>query len=128
MWPQFTYDAGSFNNTGDYSNNIGSDNNYNSLNHNRLIGQSNSNAGNTTNSHNTTINLKVDHEGLQILQLLSPLEPQQRHQSVRTHRVDSVGTWVLETREFGQWCAAEDSVGQVFFCYGNPGVGKTYVR
>jgi len=128
MWPQFTYDAGSFNNTGDYSNNIGSHNNYNSLNHNRLIGQSSSNAGNISDSYNNTFINTADDEGLQILQLLSPLEPQQRHQSVRTHRVDSVGTWVLETREFGQWCAAEDSVEQVFFCYGNPGVGKTYVR
>jgi len=70
-----------------------------------------------------------DDEGRQILQWLSPLEPQQRHQGVRTDRLNSVGSWVLETSEFKKWRDAEDgSVEPVLFCYGNPGVGKTYVR
>jgi len=71
-----------------------------------------------------------DDEGRQILQWLSPLEPQQRHQGVRTDRLDGVGNWVLEISEFRKWREAEDGSGgeQVLFCYGNPGVGKTYVR
>ena len=65
----------------------------------------------------------------QILQWLSPLEPLQRHQGVRTDRLDSVGNWVLETNEFRKWCDREDgSVEPVLLCYGNPGVGKTYLR
>jgi len=72
---------------------------------------------------------EIDAEGHQILQWLSPLEPQQRHQSVRTDRLDGVGNWVLETTEFTKWRDAKDgSVVPVLFCYGNPGVGKTYVR
>jgi len=69
-------------------------------------------------------------EGREILQWLSPLEPQKRHQDVRRDRLNSVGNWVLETSEFRKWRDREDGcVGeQVLFCYGNPGVGKTYVR
>ena len=72
---------------------------------------------------------QTDAEGHQILQWLSPLEPQQRHQGVRTDRLDGVGNWVLETTEFRKWRDAEDGcVEPVLFCRGNPGVGKTYVR
>ena len=84
------------------------------------------------NSFNTSIVnfiTDIDAEGRQILQWLSPLEPQQRHQGVRTDRLDGVGNWVLETNEFTKWSGAEDGcVEQVLFCYGNPGVGKTYLR
>jgi len=72
---------------------------------------------------------EIDAEGHQILQWLSPLEPQQRHQGVRADRLDGVGNWVLETSEFRKWHDLEDGSAQpVLFCYGNPGVGKTYVR
>ena len=71
----------------------------------------------------------IDAEGRQILQWLSPLEPQQRHQGVRIDRLDGVGKWVLETAEFRKWSDKEDGyVGPVLFCYGDPGVGKTYLR
>ena len=83
------------------------------------------------NSFNNIVNFiaDIDTEGRLILQWLSPLEPQKRHQAVRTDRLDGVGNWVLETGEFRKWSDAETgSVEQVLFCYGNPGVGKTYVR
>jgi len=71
----------------------------------------------------------LDDEGRQILQWLSPLEPQKRHQDVRAKRFEGVGNWVLETSNFRKWRDAEDgSVDQVLFCHGGPGVGKTYVR
>jgi len=71
----------------------------------------------------------IDNEWLQILKWLSPLEPQKRHQSVRTDRLDGVGNWVLETSEFRKWRDAEDGrVEQALLCYGDQGVGKTYVR
>ena len=92
-------------------------------------------AGNTNsfnnNSFNNIVNFvaEIDTEGRQILQWLSPLEPQQRHQGVRTDRLDSVGNWVLETSEFRKWRdEGGGCVEPVLFCCGNPGVGKTYVR
>ena len=100
--------------------------------HQQIIGNTNS-----FNSFNNSLNListtnfisESDDEGRQILQWLSPLEPQQRHQGVRSDRLNSVGNWVLETSEFRKWRDAEGgSVEPVLFCYGNPGVGKTYVR
>ena len=96
--------------------------------HQQIIGNTNS-----FNSFNliSTANFisEGDDEGRQILQWLSPLEPQQRHQALRSDRLNSVGNWVLETSEFRKWRDAEDgSVEPVLFCYGNPGVGKTYVR
>jgi len=92
----------------------------------------NVNSFNINNSFNTNIFKyvpEIDDEGHQILRWLSPLEPQIRHQGVRTDRLDGVGNWVLETREFRKWRYEQDgSVEPVLFCYGNPGVGKTYVR
>ena len=97
--------------------------------HQQIIGNTNSfNSFNLISTFNFVS--EGDDEGRQILQWLSPLEPQQRHQGVRSDRLNSVGNWVLETSEFRKWREAEDgSVGErVLFCYGNPGVGKTYVR
>jgi len=91
----------------------------------------NINSFNALTSYNNIINITAgsDTERDQILQWLSPLEPQQRHEAVRIDRLDSVGNWVLETNEFKNWCDTEDGcVGPVLFCYGNPGVGKTYIR
>jgi len=60
---------------------------------------------------------------------LSPLEAEQRHQGVRAGRLDGVGKWVLKTRKFRKWRDAKDGcVERVLFCYGDPGVGKTYIR
>jgi len=84
-----------------------------------------------SNSFNNIVNFNTElgDEGRQVLQWLSPLEPQHRHQGVRTDRLDSVGNWVIETSKFRNWRDAQDGcVEQVLFCYGNPGVGKTYVR
>ena len=66
-----------------------------------------------------------------ILAWLSPLEPQRRHQDIRTRRVDKVGDWLLQTEEYRNWFgdihgAKCDSSS--LFCYGDPGVGKTYIR
>ena len=83
------------------------------------------------NSFNNIVNINTEKgdEERQILQWLSPLEPQLRHQGVRTDRLDGVGNWVLETSDFINWRDTKDGcVGPVLFCYGNPGVGKTYVR
>ena len=77
----------------------------------------------------TNFNTEIDAERRQILQWLSPLEPQQRHQGVRADRLDSVGNWVLGTNEFRKWSDTEDGcIEPVLLCYGNPGVGKTYLR
>ena len=84
-----------------------------------------------TNSFNNIVNFNTElgDEGRQILQWLSSLEPQQRHQGVRTDRLDNVGNWILETSNFRNWRDMEDGcLEPVLFCYGNPGVGKTYVR
>jgi len=72
---------------------------------------------------------EIDTEKRQILQWLSPFEPQKRHQDVRIGRLDGVGNWALETAEFRKWSEEEDGCGDpVLFCYGNPGVGKTFLR
>lgn len=68
-------------------------------------------------------------EKTQILAWLSPLEPQARHQDIRTRRLNGVGEWALRTREFLNWRNCEDSsVDPTLLFYGDPGVGKTYIR
>ena len=102
----------------------------------KSLGSGNVDCANITNSYNTitlnnktiTVN-KTDNEDNQIKQWLSPLEPQYRHQSVQTARIDGVGCWLLEMDEFQKWsdrqCAQRRAV---LFCYGHPGVGKTNIR
>ena len=65
----------------------------------------------------------------QILEWLSRMAPRERHQAVREGRMDRVGNWLLGTSEFEKWHTREDkAVNPVLFCYGDPGVGKTYLR
>jgi len=43
-------------------------------------------------------------------------------------RIDGVGNWFLGTKEFRRWSNREaGGTEAVLFCYGNPGVGKTYL-
>ena len=87
----------------------------------------NVNSGNITNSFNKYFCMS-DEDAL-IMRWLSPLEPNNRHQSVRTDRFDGVGDWFLETSEFREWRDSEGGAdGAVLFSSGNPGVGKTYLR
>jgi len=70
-------------------------------------------------------------ERAEILLWLSPLEPRIRHDDIRAHRVEDVGDWLLRTEEYRNWfegARGEESDNSVLFCYGAPGVGKTYIR
>ena len=86
-------------------------------------------AGNINSFNNVSIFNAVDDES-KILAWLSPLEPQVRHQDICDQRVDGIGSWLLETKEFRSWYNGDEngeSDGAVLFCYGNPGVGKSYI-
>jgi len=86
----------------------------------------NINCFNNTNVFNT-----VPDEKAEILEWLSPLEPRIRHQDIRTRRVDDVGDWLLQAQEYRNWVdgiRGGESSGSALFCYGGPGVGKTYIR
>ena len=88
-------------------------------------GNGNANCGNINNISNTY----MSDEDAQIMRWLSPLEPENRHQGVRTERFDGIGDWLLETSEFRKWrCSDGGTDMAVLFCSGNPGVGKTYLR
>jgi len=92
----------------------------------------NQNVGTVTQSYNNVWNnceILMADEKRQILEWLSPMAPRERHQAVRDGRVDGVGNWFLGTSEFEKWRTGEDeTVNPVLFCYGDPGVGKTFLR
>ena len=103
------------------------------------IGSFNNNCLNTTNSFNTTItgdtinvnNLGSTDERAEILVWISPLDPWIRHRDVGAQRVEYVGDWLLRTEEYQNWVDAirgGESNNSALFCYGDPGVGKTYIR
>jgi len=85
-----------------------------------------------SNSFNTTyINTTVADERPSILAWLSPLDAKLRHQDIRDRRVGNIGEWVLQTEEFRGWYAGSgggEPDNSFLFCYGDPGVGKTYIR
>jgi len=86
---------------------------------------------NSFNTRNVWINYSVADEKSEILAWLSPLEPQRRHHDIRTRRVKEVGDWLLKTEEYRNWFGGIGeckSDGSTLFCYGGPGVGKTYIR
>ena len=89
---------------------------------------------NSFNSHtaiNVSNNLIAADDRSNILTWLSPLDPKSRHQDIQDGRVDNIGEWLLRTEEFRSWRAGNGegkSDNAVLFCYGNPGVGKTYIR
>jgi len=94
------------------------------------FGNRNVNCNNVTNNHKiVNVNKVIADENPGVVQWLSPLDPRGRHQDVRTNRLDGVGNWLLETKEFGEWRSGEGGADRaVLFCYGDPGVGKTYLR
>ena len=95
--------------------------------HSVKFGDGNFNCGNVTGSFNSII-YRSD-EDTQIMRWLSPLEPGNRHDGVRTNRFEGVGNWLLETSEVREWKGGGGGADQgVLFCSGTPGVGKTYLR
>ena len=69
-------------------------------------------------------------ERSEIIAWLSPLEPGTRHRALQTDRVPNVGDWLLQTEVFQSWSDVsrqDESGGATMFCYGDPGVGKTYI-
>ena len=88
---------------------------------------------NNINSLNTIINnnFTIGDDRSNILAWLSPLDPKLRHQNIQDRRVENVGEWVLQTEEFRSWRAGRgggEPDNPVLFCYGDPGVGKTFIR
>ena len=66
-----------------------------------------------------------------ILAWLSPLDAKSRHQDIQDRRVENIGEWLLQTKEFRSWHAGNggnESDKAVLYCYGDPGVGKTFIR
>ena len=69
-------------------------------------------------------------ERAEILAWLSPLGPWIRHHDVRAQRVEHVGDWLLQTEEYQSWfdgIHGGETDSSTLFCYGDPGVGKTYI-
>ena len=86
---------------------------------------------NNYNSFNTTyINSPSADDRANILAWLSSLDPRLRHQDILDCRVETIGEWVLQTKEFRSWYAGrkgQESDNAFLFCHGGPGVGKTYI-
>jgi len=87
---------------------------------------------NVSNSYNNVNVVAVIDAGdkSEILAWLSPLEPQVAHRDICEQRVGGVGDWLLGTKEFRSWYNGSESDGSgraSLFCYGDPGVGKSYI-
>ena len=86
---------------------------------------------NSFNAVSVSNNFIAANDRSNILAWLSPLDPKSRHQGIQDHRVENIGEWLLRTEEFRSWHAGSEGGGtdnSVLFCYGDPGVGKTYIR
>ena len=94
------------------------------------MSQAFSNNHNSFNNITNTVNYVTPDDESKILAWLSPLEPRVRHQDIGAQRVDSIGAWLLETKEFRSWHNGSREDGShlpTLFCHGNPGAGKSYI-
>ena len=76
-------------------------------------------------------NFTIADDRSQLLNWLSPLDLGVRHWDIQERRVEDVGEWLIRTKEFRRWCGCSgegEGDKAVLFCYGNPGVGKTFIR
>jgi len=93
-----------------------------------------SNCLNTTNSYNTNVwnGCTIVDDRSSLLTWLSTLEPGLRHRDIRERRISDVGEWLIQTEEFRRWAGLsgedEGDKAVLFFCYGPPGAGKTFIR
>ncbi|RPB22624.1 hypothetical protein L211DRAFT_869126 [Terfezia boudieri ATCC MYA-4762] len=73
--------------------------------------------------HNNTQDDRI----LELLTLLTPLEPLKRHQDVKMIRTKNAAAWLLGLESFRKWRDSNitEEGGHVFCCYGIPGAGKT---
>ena len=82
------------------------------------------------NSFNTDLKeIIVPFDANPVLEWLSPLDPREKHRAIGINRVAGVGDWLLLTTQFTWWSGDfRGTAVPVLFCYGDPGVGKTYLR
>ncbi|RPA92065.1 hypothetical protein L873DRAFT_1711562, partial [Choiromyces venosus 120613-1] len=97
-------------------------------------GNGNENCGNSVfkntkiiNEIQITLQQSTDNEKSEILKWIFQFEPPNRHKRVCTDRVGGVGNWIFETLEFVNWAANGSTFPNILFCYGEPGVGKTFI-
>jgi hypothetical protein len=64
----------------------------------------------------------------EILCWISPLEPQLRHQDVKSKRLGNTGNWFLDLEDFQKWRDEDQAEISIFGCYGIFGAGKTVIR
>ena len=77
---------------------------------NNIHGHSNTNIGNVSNSCDSTsiTNVGVDEGSSRIQAWLSPLELDRRHGDLSRGRMEGVGDWVLQRKEFRSWYESQD--------------------
>ena len=71
----------------------------------------------------------ADDKMLELLTMLTPLEPLKRHEDVKLPRAENTGTWLLQHEPYCEWRDSNivEENGHVFCCYGIPGAGKTVI-
>ena len=102
----------------------------NSSNNNSINNSFNTNSFNTVNYVSNVNSFDSADKRTEILAWLSPLDPWIRHRDIRAQRVEDVGGWLLQTEEYRNWfdtTRGAESNNSALFCYGDPGVGKTYI-
>ena len=90
----------------------------------------NTNSFNNNSFNTVSYNYTIADDWSRLLTWLSPLEPRLRHKTIQESRAKGVGEWVLEAEEFRSWYTSSggsESDKAVLFCWGDPGVGKTFI-
>ncbi|RPA90707.1 hypothetical protein L873DRAFT_1820626, partial [Choiromyces venosus 120613-1] len=85
---------------------------------------------NLATSHNITVNAGANDETGEVLKWVPPLDLKNGIKACEIAGSMGVRSWLLETNEFRRWSniSIEGSQVQlVLFCYGFPGIGKTYL-
>jgi hypothetical protein len=64
-----------------------------------------------------------------IIQWISPLENQKRHQDICLKRLANTGDWFIEPATFQKWRDSEGpEAKKILCCYAIPGAGKAFIK
>ena len=74
---------------------------------------------------NLTRNEHADAERQRVLNWISSIDHKQKHQDIRSPRLDGTGEWLLRTKEFQIWLQKRPTCDNVLWCQGIQGSGKS---
>ncbi|KAL8897576.1 MAG: hypothetical protein Q9207_007148 [Kuettlingeria erythrocarpa] len=78
-----------------------------------------------THTHEVVVKYQTAMERREVLEWVSKVKHEDKHQEIRLPRLDGTGQWLLEDTTFQDWRVQSSKPPNVLWCHGIPGSGKS---